>query len=69
MEGCTLNNFYHVGGGLWGPAGLLLERHNQAKIKKTRILFWLLNMAIRCEHNDHRLELWKSFEFWFAVAT
>ena len=46
-----------------------LKRHNQAKIiQKSACLFWLLNMAIRCEH-VHRLELRKYFKFWVAVAT
>ena len=35
----------------------LLKRHNQAKIiKKSVFIFWLLTMAVRCEH-VHRLEL------------
>ena len=43
-----------------------LKRHNQAKIiKKSVILFWLLNMTIRCKH-VHRLEL-RNF-FIFCVA-
>ena len=34
-----------------------LKAHTQAKIiKKSLILFWLLNMTIRCKH-VHRLEL------------
>ena len=36
--------------------------------KKSVFLFWLLNMAMRCEH-AHRLELRKSFKFWISVAT
>ena len=39
------------------PASRQLKRRNQAKIiKKSSILFWLLNMAIICEH-VHRLVL------------
>ena len=34
---------------------------------KQLFLFWLLNMSIICE-NVHRLELWKYFQFWVAVA-
>ena len=38
----------------------VLKRHNRAKIiKKSLILFWLLNMSIIFEH-VHRLELRKS---------
>ena len=38
----------------------VLKRHNRAKIiKKSVILFWLLNMSIIFEH-VHRLELRKS---------
>ena len=45
-----------------------LIRHNQANImKKSVFLFWLFNIAIRCEH-VHRLELRKSFTFWVVVA-
>ena len=45
------------------------KAHNQSKIiKKSKKLFWLFNMATRCEH-DHRRELQKSFKFWVAVAT
>ena len=40
---------------LENPASRQLKRRNQAKIiKKSLILFWLLNMAIICEH-VHRL--------------
>ena len=35
--------------------------------KKSVLLFWLFDMAIRCEY-VHRLELWKSFKFLVAVA-
>ena len=45
-----------------------LKRHNQAQIiQKSVFLFWLINMAMRCEH-VHGLELWKSLKFWAAVA-
>ena len=42
------------------------KRHIQAEIiKKSLFLFWLLNMAIICEH-VHRLELRQSLRFWVA---
>ena len=43
----------------------ILKPHNQ---DKSVFLFWLLNMAIRCEH-VHRLEFRKSFKFCVDVAT
>ena len=51
MHNCIMNFWFY------------LKRHNQAKIIKKSVLFWLLNMAIRCEH-IHILELGKSFKFW-----
>ena len=43
---------------------LKLKRHNHGEIiKKLVFLFWLINMAIRCEH-VYRLELRKSFKCW-----
>ena len=45
-----------------------LWRHNRAKKHpKARILFSLLDMSIICEPVQ-RLDLWKSFRFWVAVA-
>ena len=46
-----------------------LKRHNQAKNHpQANILLTLLDMSIICEH-VHRLEMWRSFIFWAAVAT
>ena len=46
-----------------------LKRHNQVKNQpKANIIFSFLEMFITCEHG-HRLELWKSFKYWDAVAT